>query len=396
MVEAKILISGASIAGPALAFWLNRYGFRVTIVERAPSLRPGGQAVDLRGTAKEVARRMGLDERIRAACTDTKGESIVDKRNRTKATLRADQFGGDGLIAEIEILRGDLSEVLYEATKDKTEYVFGDRVTALDERDDGVDVTFAGGARRTFDLVIGADGLHSGVRALVFGEEKRFIRHLGAYLAFFTVPNRLGLRDWSIGYYDIGRTAGIRAIHDGRDAMAYLGFAADELDYDYRDVEAQKAILRRFTAGMEWEVPWLIERLDDAPDFYFDSCAQVVMDSWSRGRVGLLGDAAFCPSPLSGQGTSLAFVGAYVLAGELASDLDTGLKRYEAIMREFVEKTQEMGRANAKAVFAKSRLALRVQQLTMRAMQFKPVAAAISRKVQDVVSGIDLPDYEVR
>lgn len=393
MVDAKILISGASVAGPALAFWLTRYGFRVTVVERAPSLRPGGQAVDLRGTAKEVAVRMGMDERIRAACTDTKGETLVDRKNRTKATIRADDFGGDGVVAEIEILRGDLTDVLYEATRENTEYVFGDRITALDEQADGVDVTFASGARRTFDVVIGADGLHSGVRALAFGEESEYVRHLGAYLAFFRVPNRLGLREWAVGFDDVGRSAGIRALRDGDEAMAYFGFASEKVDYDYRDVEAQKALVRGFAAGMEWEVPWLLERMDEAPDFYFDSCAQVIMESWSRGRIGLLGDAAFCPSPLSGQGTSLAFVGAYVLAGELAADLGTGLKRYETVMREFVENTQAMGRANAETIFAKSRTALRTRYLMMRAMRLKPIAALASRKMRDVVNGIDLPDY---
>ncbi|MEU3625240.1 FAD-dependent monooxygenase [Amycolatopsis coloradensis] len=393
MADKKILISGASVAGPALAFWLTRYGFRVTVVERAPSLRPGGQAVDLRGTAKEVARRMGLDERIRAACTDTKGETLVDRRNRTKATIRADDFGGDGVIAEIEILRGDLTDVLYEATREQTEYVFGDRITALDELADGVDVTFASGARRTFDVVIGADGLHSGVRALAFGEESEYVRHLGAYLAFFRVPNRLGLRDWAVGFDDVGRSAGIRALRDGDEAMAYFGFASEHVDYDYRDVQAQKALVRGFAAGMAWEAPWLLERMDEAPDFYFDSCAQVIMESWSRGRIGLLGDAAFCPSPLSGQGTSLAFVGAYVLAGELAADLGTGLKRYETVMREFVENTQAMGRANAETIFAKSRTALRMRYLTMRAMRLKPIAALASRRMRDVVNGIDLPDY---
>ncbi|WP_370451222.1 FAD-dependent monooxygenase [Amycolatopsis sp. WAC 01416] len=336
---------------------------------------------------------MGLDERVRAACTDTKGETLVDGKNRAKATLRADDFDGDGVIAEIEILRGDLTEVLYEATKEKTEYVFGDRITALDERADGVDVTFAVGSRRTFDLVIGADGLHSGVRALAFGDESRFVRHLSSYLAFFSVPNRLGLRNWAIGYDDVGRSAGIRGIRDGDEAMAYFGFASEKVDHDYRDVEAQKALVREFAAGMEWEAPWLLEQLDEASDFYFDSCAQVIMDSWSRGRIGLVGDAAFCPSPLSGQGTSLAFVGAYVLAGELAAGLDTGLKRYEAVMREFVEKTQEMGRANAESIFAKSRTALRMRYLAMRVMRLKPFAALASRKMRDVVNGIDLPDY---
>jgi 2-polyprenyl-6-methoxyphenol hydroxylase-like FAD-dependent oxidoreductase len=199
-VNTQILISGGSIAGPALAHWLHRFGFRVTIVERSPGLRPGGQAVDIRGIAKEVVRRMGLDAAVRAACTDTDGISVVTRNNRRVATMRSDLFDGDGLIAEIEILRGDLSEVFYEATKDNTEYLFGDRIESLSEDADGVSVRFASGLERRFDLVIGADGLHSGVRSLVFGPESDYIRHLGHYLSFFTVPNRLGLDRWALGY----------------------------------------------------------------------------------------------------------------------------------------------------------------------------------------------------
>ncbi|MDT7748402.1 MAG: hypothetical protein QOD96_2064, partial [Pseudonocardiales bacterium] len=287
-MNTQILISGGSIAGPALAHWLHRFGFRATIVERSPGLRPGGQAVDIRGVAKVVVRRMGLDAAVRAACTDTDGISVVTRNNRRVATMRSDLFDGDGLIAEIEILRGDLSEVFYEATKDNTEYLFGDRIESLSEDADGVSVRFASGLERRFDLVIGADGLHSGVRSLVFGPESDYIRHLGHYLSFFTVPNRLGLDRWALGYGEPGRTAGIRSIHENREAMGFLSFRAEQLAYDYRDVDAQRALVRSRFAGAAWEIPWLLTQMDSAPDFFFDSCSQIEMDSWSAGRVALL------------------------------------------------------------------------------------------------------------
>src|ERR1700754_1297417 len=206
----KVLISGASIAGPALAHWLHRRGADVTVVEQSPGLRPGGQAVDARGVAKEVIRRMGLDAAVRAACTDTAGAYTVDVDGNVLETFRADDHGGDGYIAEIEILRGDLSRVLYDDTRDGVEYVFGDRIAELTQDADGVDVTFAGGDRRRFDLVVGADGLHSALRAVVFGAHDRFGRHLGLVLAFYSVPNEFGLDRWLIDYQDqeSGRSAG--------------------------------------------------------------------------------------------------------------------------------------------------------------------------------------------
>jgi 2-polyprenyl-6-methoxyphenol hydroxylase-like FAD-dependent oxidoreductase len=163
------------------------------VVERAPELRPGGQAVDARGVAKEVIRRMGLDAAVRTACTETVGAYTVDVDGNVLETYRADDHGGDGFIAEIEILRGDLSQVLYDDTRDGVEYVFGDQIAELTQDADGVDVVFAGGGRRRFDLVIGADGLHSALRAMVFGPRERFVRHLGLVLAFYSVPNEFGL-----------------------------------------------------------------------------------------------------------------------------------------------------------------------------------------------------------
>src|SRR3954470_877526 len=214
MSGTRVLVAGASIAGPALAHWLHRRGAEVTVVERAPELRPGGQAVDARGVAKEVIRRMGLDAAVRAARTRTAGAYTVDADGNVLETFRADDDGGDGYIAEIEILRGDLSRVLHDDTRDGVEYVFGDRIAELAQDADGVDVTFAGGDRRRFDLVIGADGLHSSLRAMVFGPHERFVRHLGLVLAFYSVPNEFGLDRWLLEYKEPGRSALLRPIQD--------------------------------------------------------------------------------------------------------------------------------------------------------------------------------------
>jgi 2-polyprenyl-6-methoxyphenol hydroxylase-like FAD-dependent oxidoreductase len=391
------LIAGASIAGPALARWLHRYGFAVTVVERAPALRPGGQAVDLRGVAKEVVARMGLFDEVRAACTDTRGMSLVNGNNKPLAELRADQFGGDGLIAEIEILRGDLSEVFYAATKDDVEYVFGDHIESLEQHSDGVEVTFASGSTRHFDLIVGADGLHSGLRALVFGPESEFIRDLNLFLAFFSVPNRWGLTSWALQYTEPKRTAGLRSVRDNAAAVAYFGFVAPRGNYDYRDVDAHKALLREHCAGMGWEVPWLLEQVDNADDFYFDTCSQIEMPRWSRGRVVLLGDAAFCPSPLSGQGTSLAVIGAYLLASELASagdDHTAAFAAYEQRLRELTLATQKMGRDSARRLSGRGRFVALQTALLLRLAPHPPLKWLITRAMNTVINGIELPDYE--
>ncbi|MTD53684.1 FAD-dependent oxidoreductase [Amycolatopsis sp. RM579] len=346
------MVAGASIAGPALAHWLRRRGAEVTVVERAPELRPGGQAVDARGVAKEVIRRMGLDAAVRATCTETAGACTVDVDGNVLETFPADSDGGDGFIAEIEILRGDLSRVLYDDTRDGVEYVFGDRIAELTQDADGVDVAFAGGDRRRFDLVVGADGLHSALRTMVFGPPERFLRHLGHVLAFYSVPNEFGLDRWLLEYQESGRSALLRPIQDATRAMAMFYFTSADFDVDYRDVAAQKRLLRERMAGLGWLTPDILAHLDDTPDFYLDQVAQVVMDRWSSGRVGLLGDAAFSSSPMSGQGTGLALVGAYLLAGELAAagwDPEAGFAGYEARMRSFVEANQEIGRLNARS-----------------------------------------------
>jgi len=387
MSGTRVLVAGASIAGPALAHWLRRRGAEVTVVERAPGLRPGGQAVDARGVAKEVIVRMGLDEQVRATRTDTAGAYTVDADGNVLETYRADDHGGDGYIAEIEILRGDLSQVLYEDTRDGVEYLFGDRIAELTQDADGVDVTFAAGDRRRFDLVIGADGLHSGLRAMVFGPREQYLRHLGMVLAFYTVPNEFEVDRWLIDYQESGRSAGLRPLPDATRAMAMLSFTDPAFDVDHRDVEAQKRLLRERMDGFGWWTPRILAHLDDTPDFYLDQVAQVVMDRWSSGRVGLLGDAAFSSSPMSGGGTGLALVGAYLLAGELAVagwDPAAGFAAYERQMRPFVEANQEIGR-------------MHVQSRDVPGPGAEPPAEpdmeTLMQVVERAINGVALPDY---
>ncbi|MCS7480396.1 FAD-dependent monooxygenase [Umezawaea endophytica] len=389
MSGTKVLVAGASIAGPALAHWLHRRGAEVTVVERAPGLRPGGQAVDARGVAKEVIRRMGLDAAVRAACTDTVGALTVDVDGNVLETYRADDDGGDGYIADIEILRGDLSQVLYDDTRDGVEYVFGDRIAELTQDADGVDVTFASGERRRFDLVVGADGLHSALRGMVFGPREEFLRHLGLVLAFCTVPNEFGVDGWMIDYQDqaSGRSAGLRPLKDVTRAMAMFSFPAADFEVDHRDVEGQKRLLREQVAGLGWLAPRILAHVDDSPDFYLDQVAQVVMDRWSVGRVGLIGDAAFSSSPMSGGGTGLALVGAYLLAGELATagwDPAAGFAGYEARMRSFVEANQEIGRMHVGSRAASEPGGESSQEFDME---------ALTALVERAINGVALPDY---
>ncbi|MCG5219405.1 FAD-dependent monooxygenase [Streptosporangium soli] len=386
-----ILISGASIAGPALAYWLRRHGFNPTVVERAPSLRAGGYAVDFRGEAHlSVLRDMGVLAAIEREQTHMGAMMYVNSAGKKLASMPADLFSGD-----VEILRGDLARILYEATGG-TEYLFDDSITSMTEDASGVEVTFERAAPRRFDLVVGADGLHSNVRALAFGQESRFVRELGLYTAIFTTANHLGLDHSGKVYSTPGKLVGVYSARGNTEAKAIFHFGSPPLLYDRRDVEQQKKILAKTFAGVGWETPRLLDAMGDAPDFYFDSISQVHMDSWSRGRVVLLGDAAYCASPLSGMGTGLAVVGAYVLAGELAAaggDHRTGFARYEAEMRDYAGRCQKQGDGVAKLMVPESRFMAWVMNQNYKLIPYVPWKGLMARSVRKVANSISLKSY---
>ncbi|MBG6063914.1 FAD-dependent monooxygenase [Micromonospora ureilytica] len=395
MANETVLISGASIAGPALAYWLRRHGFTPTVVEVAPGLRPGGQAVDLRGAGREVVERMGLIPRVREDRVDERGVANVDANGRWVARMPADLFGGEGIVAEIEIMRGDLTRILHDATAGEVEYLFADRITELDQGDTGVRVRFASGTVRTFDLVVGADGVHSGVRRLAFGSEDEYVRPLGGYTAYFTVPDPGDLDDWFLMYNAPGgRVAGIRPERGGT-AKAMLSFTSPPLEYDRRDVRQQQRLLTDAFAAVGWRVPALLDALADAPDFFFDSICQVHVPNWSRGRVTLLGDAGYCGSPLTGMGTSMALVGAYVLAGEMASARDDhglAFARYQETMRDYVRQCQELPPGGIGGFAPQSRLMIWARNQSMRMMGHWPMRGILARQFQKA-DAITLPDY---
>ncbi|NUW45142.1 FAD-dependent monooxygenase [Nonomuraea rhodomycinica] len=393
MTNRTVLISGSSIAGPALAYWLHRHGFVPTIVERAPALRDGGYAVDFRGEAHlTVLRRMGVLDAVERARTGMGSMSYVDAAGRQQARMPADLFAGD-----VEILRGDLGRILHDATEDFTEYVFGDSITSLDEDADGVNVTFERGAPRRFDLVVGADGLHSTTRRLTFGPEEQFVKHLGLYCAIFTTTNYLGLDHTGHAYRTAGRLVALYSARHNAEAKAVFYFASPLMDLDRRDVARQQEILAEQFTGNGWQSERLLREMRRAPDFYFDSVGQVRMDTWTRGRVALVGDAAYCPSSLSGMGSGLALIGAYVLAGELAAaggDHRVAFARYERELRAYATGCQKMGDGVAKLMVPGSRVLASVLNRYYKLMPYLPgknMAATMARKAAE---NITLRDYE--
>jgi 2-polyprenyl-6-methoxyphenol hydroxylase-like FAD-dependent oxidoreductase len=400
MTQSTVLISGAGVAGLSLAYWLSRTGYRVIVVEIAPGIRPGGQTVDLRGAGGDVVERMGLIDQMRERALEQRGAAWVRSDGSRRAEMPVTAFGGNGLVSKLEILRGDLVDVLYQATKDRAEYRFNASISDLEQNDDGVEVTLADGTQVRADLVVGADGPHSAVRRLVFGPEEQFAKPVGGYNAWFSAPDRVGLDGWFLLYQAPGGlNASMRPSHDPAIAKAGLAFQSDPITYDRRDLDEQRQILVERFAGAGWHCDELLAAAQKADDFYFDSFAQIHMPSWSSGRVTLVGDAGYCASPLSGMGTSLALVGAYILAGELgpadsldAEQIRAALERYGTKMRPYVDKCQDL--PNTIDRYApKSASDIAINALAMKWMQRWPFRSFAEKKWFTTADAVDLPEY---
>jgi 2-polyprenyl-6-methoxyphenol hydroxylase-like FAD-dependent oxidoreductase len=299
---------------------------------------------------------------------------------------------------DVEIVRGDLVRILHDTAKDDAELIFDDSLSSLTQDEHGVSATFERSQPRRFDLVVGADGLHSLVRSLAFGPEAGFTAHLGLYLAVFTMPNDLKLDHWQLIYVTPGKSVTVTSARANQEARAIFFFASEPIDHDRRDSRQQQEILASVMAGEGWEVPRLLQAMPDATDFYLDSVAQVRMSSWATNRIVLVGDAGYSPSPLSGQGSSLAIVGAYTLASELRDangDHRLAFARYEQRMREFVKRNQQLANGNAKRFTPTSRRQIWLQNQGMRVLPYMPgknqILKLATRGVKEAANAVTLP-----
>ncbi|MGW0251914.1 FAD-dependent monooxygenase [Nocardia goodfellowii] len=372
-----VLISGASIAGPALAFWLHRYGFEVTVVEKSAGVRGGGYPIDVRGTAVEVAHRMGILPQLQRAHIDTRRVTFLDADGSLAAVVHPQAVAGGVDGHDLEVPRGTLTNVLYTAVRDDVEFVFDDSVESLTEHEHRVDVTFRSGTQRSFDLVVGADGLHSHTRTLAFGPEQNYFRYLGYCFSICTMPNTFGLSHEALIWNTPGRAAALYAVGDSNDVHALLTFAHSEPAQEaLRDNKTRRALISTLFADDGWKVPAIVDAMCGSPDPFFDTVGQIHLPQWSTGRVALVGDAAYAPSFLTGQGSSLALVGAYMLAESLAAhdDHTTAFTDYERAIRPFIELNQSQIATGAAALFPTTADALQVRNQRLRNLTTSPPA----------------------
>jgi len=387
----RIAISGAGVAGAALAYWLHRTGHTPTLIEQAPEFRTGGYMIDFWGVGYQVAKRMGIEDAIRAAGYQIEWLRSVGSRGEIKADVDVDVFRR--LIGEdfTSLPRGDLAAAIYTTIEDKVETIFGDSIATVDEHDDGVRLTFENSAPRDFDLLVGADGLHSKVRRLVFGPERDFERYLGCKVAACVVDGYWPRDELVyVTYGAPGRQLARCALRDDRTMFLFI-FRAEHDTID----ASPKDQLRNEFSDVGWECRDFLAALDDVDDLYFDVVSQIRMDSWSQGRVLLIGDAAGCISLLGGEGTGLAIAEAYVLAGELARagvDYRRALKAYQTRLRPFI-RAKQAGAVRYIPFFAtRTRFGLWVRNMGLRMSNFVPLATLFAGSIRD---DFTLPDYDI-
>jgi 2-polyprenyl-6-methoxyphenol hydroxylase-like FAD-dependent oxidoreductase len=397
MSRKSILISGAGIAGPTLAYWLSKRGFEATIVERAPGFRTGGYMIDFWGVGFDVAKRMGLVPRLRQARYVIDHLKFVDQRNRVRSELGGELLTGALGDDFVSLPRGDLARIIFDQVEGRIETIFGDSVSAIEETPTAVEVTFEKARARQFDLVAGCDGLHSGVRALVFGPEKSFERYLGYYAASFVTDDYAPRDEHTyLSYSAPGRQISRYGLRGNRTAFFFIFLRQQKLDRSREEADGRR-ILHETFAGDKWEeIPEILRRLDRCDDLYFDSVSQIRMPRWSCGRSVLVGDAAYCPSLMAGAGSSFAMAGAYILAGELeraGGDFLSAFEAYEKKLRPFIERKQESALGFAGSFTPRTGFGLFVRDQVLRmANRFRPVSHwLMERFVSDHYS---LPNYD--
>lgn len=395
----RILICGAGIAGPTLAYWLARYGFQPTIVECAPKLRTGGYIIDFWGAGFDIAGRMELLPELLAKGYMVEEVRAVNRNGKRAAGFPAQAFGRLTNGRFVSIPRGELAASIFGKIENKVEAIFGDSVARIQQNGEAVHVAFEHGPDREFDLVIGADGLHSRVRQLVFGAESHFEKYLGCKVAGFEMTGYRPRNELVYVMYTEVHQQVARFSMRGDRTMFLFIFADDQPDdVQTGDLRAQKALLRKRFGNSGWECPQILDALDATTDLYFDRVSQIRMQArpelWTEGRVTLLGDAASCVSLLAGQGCALAMVAAYVLAGELhraGGDYAQAFQRYQELFGPFVQGKQEAALRMAGFFAPKSKASLFLRDRIMSLLGIPWFAKlAASRELIDKVA---LPEY---
>ncbi|MDX1883365.1 FAD-binding domain [Mycolicibacterium sp. 120270] len=391
----KVAISGAGVAGPAFAHWMHRAGHEVTLIEAAPHFRTGGYVIDFWGLGYTIAERMGIEADIRKVGYQVREVRAVGADGRVRARLGVDPIRRATHDRYTTVARGDLAEVIYRTIENDVETLYSDTITSLDNQPDGVRLTFRNAQPRDFDMVIGADGLHSTVRSLAFGPESWYAYYLGCQVAACVLTGYRPRDDDVYVTYNLpGRQVGRFAMNGDRTLVLFI--FRSENPYIPHDLHSCKALVRNHFADAGWETPGILAALDDVDDLYVDVVSQIRMPEWSVGRVALIGDAAACVSLLAGEGTGLALVESYVLAGELAragNDITRAFDAYEARLRDFIEQKQNGATKFISFFSAETRLGIAVRNALLHAMNLPFVGdVAMKRALRD---DVDVPDYRL-
>ncbi len=381
----KILVIGASIAGPMVCYWLKKYGFNPTLIERSEQLRTGGYAIDVRGIAAEIVKKMGIYDDIYAKRTSILSKRYVGADGQTLS----EEYGEKSSFREgndVEIVRGELVNILLQVASDVPCH-FHKEIISLTQKDQYVEVTFKDGHIERYDLVIAADGLHSSTRGMTFSEKDYQLFNLGSYISIFRIPNYLHLNRIEVLFGKDQKFIGMHSDKDPDRALVCFAFRAKKALSGIANERGQKKCLRDVFYDLGWESNKILDLMNDSDDFYFDAIAQVKMNSWTKGRVALLGDAGYCASPLSGQGTNSAIVGAYILAGELKSaegNYSVAFKHYNELMRPFVDANQDLGAWVGENFLSEGEASKEI---------IEERSSVIMGKIKVAANSISLPDY---